>query len=88
MEKCASHLPYLEEVGLNGYELQQRKLEAVTKRKAEMEAARARGEGTSTQVTETSAQEVEPRRSEIVPSTLQAQQGLRGLSSIVEEMRR
>lgn len=43
------NVPYLEGVGPLGLELQQRELEVVTKRKADMEAARARGEGHSTQ---------------------------------------
>lgn len=41
-------MPYLNKVGLSALELQQRKVETVAKCKAEMEDAKARGEGTST----------------------------------------
>lgn len=59
-------MPYIEKAGLLGYGLQQRELEAVEKRKVEMEATMAIGEVTSAQGVGTSAQGVEASRSEIV----------------------
>lgn len=41
MEKRAPNVPYLEGVGTTGFEIQRRELEVATKRKAEMEVARA-----------------------------------------------
>lgn len=49
VERWVSNVPYLEGVGPSAVELQQLELEATTKRKAEMEVARARGKGTSAQ---------------------------------------
>lgn len=87
-EKCATHMSYFEGAGSTGYELQQSKLKATAKRKVEMEASKASGDGTSTQGIGNLAQGVRASRSKIVCSAPQAQQGLRGLSEIAKERRK
>lgn len=74
VKRRASNILYLENVGPSALELHQRKLEAAAKRKAEMEATRARGEGNFAQKGETLARGVESSRVEIRPSQTPVQQ--------------
>lgn len=68
VERCTPNVPYLKGVCPSEFELQQRELEAATKRKAKMDIARARGEGTSTQVVGTSAHGVKASRNGVAPT--------------------
>lgn len=68
VERRASNVPYLEGVSPFAFELQQRELEVAAKRKAEMEAVMARGEGTFAQESRTLAQGAEASRNEVRPT--------------------
>lgn len=88
VEEHTPHMPYFEGTGLFGFELQQQVLEEATRQKEETEVSRAKSEGTSVQGVGTSARIVRASRSQVVPSTLQSKQSLRGLSKITKDKRR